>query len=50
MMARASASLIFDAAYAEAVKVWHASIYEAAGPEKDFLKMYISCEKTEVKG
>jgi len=29
-----------DAAYEEAVRVWHASIYEAAGPEKDFQKMY----------
>ncbi len=36
----------FDEAYAEAVKAWHASIYEAAGPEKDFLKMYTAHSST----
>ena len=39
----------FDAAYDEAVKTWHASIYEAAGPEKDFLKMYTAHSSTRPK-
>ncbi len=39
----------FDAAYDEAVKAWHASIYEAAGPEKDFLKMYTAHSSTRPK-
>ncbi len=36
----------FDTAYAEAVRVWHASIYKAAGPEKDFQKMYTAHSAT----
>ena len=39
----------FDAAYDEAVRTWHASIYEAAGPEKDFLKMYTAHSSTRPK-
>ena len=36
----------FDAAYAEAVREWHRDIRAAAGPEKDFMKMYTYHSKT----
>ena len=36
----------FDAAFAESIREWHKDIRAAAGPEKDFMKMYTYHSKT----